>query len=661
MKSGTKATKPAQAGDAGEADHGLPFGVRYAETGSAFSVEVERETDRVWVRLEHPVSREVRVAELVAGESGESGDDGVCVWRGEAEGDLRGWSYVYELERGGRRFGGIVDPWATLVRGGRGIIEREDSDVVARPPLSPKDAVIYELHIRDFTRDRSSGVGEDGAGRYLGLVQGGTVLSGRDDGLSLSTGLDHLLELGVNVVQVMPVHSFSLPYHPGYEWGYMPNDFNAPHAGYARGVDSEAPLREFKQMVSGLHQAGLRVTLDVVYNHTAEYYPSKLRSMMALAPRSYYRFRPDGSAFNGSGCGNEFASETVLGRRFLRESVKYWVRRFGIDGYRFDLMGLVDAESMRLVAEDLHAMDESLLVYGEPWAGGEAGIPVNSKGNQRGKGWGVFNDDMRDGLRGRVFEVADTGFLNGGGGREGVKQGVKGAVGTFAEQPTETINYAECHDNHTLMDRFIVTADEIEWASIGAAWARESMSMLAGLILLTSQGLPFIHSGQEFGRTKEQEDNTYNLGDHVNNIVWDTKAQNHRLFRQFREMVRVRLEHPMFRLGERELVERAVKMLDDDLGVGLPGGTIGYLIEDVTGDDSWEAALVLCNGTGEPVEMPVVPFGEGKGAVGWTCAMVEGRLDRAMNAKPWRVSGKRVEVPAFSGLLLYRERAAVRS
>ena len=535
------------------------------------------------------------------------------------------------------------------MRGDRGIVEDEGSEVEGRPALEPKDAVIYELHVRDFTRDRSSGVRAPAAGRYLGAVERGTVLRGRDDGLSIATGLDHLLDLGVNVVQVMPVHSFAMPYDPGYEWGYMPNDFNAPQETYAVGVDAEAPIRELKAMVSGFHGAGLRVTLDVVYNHTAEHWPGRLRSMMALAPRAYYRFKRDGTAWNGSGCGNEFRSEGVVGRRFLRESVKYWVRRFGVDGFRFDLMGLIDAETMGLIASDLKGIDESLLVYGEPWAGGDSGIPVNGKGNQRGKGWGVFNDDMRDGLRGRVFDLSDPGFVNAGDDVPAVKSGVRGGVGSFASEPVESVNYAECHDNHTLADRLALTAQAARGAASGEA-ERESMQMLAGLLLLTSQGIPFLHSGQEFGRTKEGEDNTYNLGDDVNNIVWDLKAERHRLFRHFREAVRLRREHPMFRLGERALVERAVRFLDDDLGHALPGGTIGFRVDDVTGEDSWESALCLFNGTGAAVEMPA-PGGP------WLSEMVEGRLDRAVVRSAWRVVGTRVEVGAHAGLLLYRERA----
>jgi pullulanase len=236
-------------------------------------------------------------------------------------------------------------------------------------------------------------VNSNWAGRYLGLTERGT----RVPGTQVRTGLDHIVDLGVNVVQLMPVHSFSLPYNPVYEWGYMPNDFNAPHPGYASSVELEAPIRELKQMVSSLHEAGLRVTLDVVYNHTAESWARveggreismKLRNMMALAPRSYYRFTEDGAPWNGSACGNEFASETEIGRHFIRESCRYWVERFGIDGFRFDLMGLIDEETMELVAQDLHAIDPTIMVYGEPWAAGPTPIEVNSKGKQKSRGWG---------------------------------------------------------------------------------------------------------------------------------------------------------------------------------------------------------------------------------------------------------------------------------
>jgi pullulanase len=624
------------------ASHGLPAGVLYDESGCRFSVEAEAE--RVWVRLEHPESREVRTVELERTREADAGH-GLGLWQCEAQGDLRGWSYVYDVERAGSRLGGIIDPWATLVAHGKGFIENESSEVAERPDMEPSEAIIYELHVRDFTLDPNSGVHSDERGTYLGLARRGSTIPGTQ----IATGLDHILDLGVTVVQLMPVHSFSLPYNPMYEWGYMPNDFNAPHAGYASRVGIESPISEFKRLVSTLHKLGLRVTLDVVYNHTAEYWPFKLRNMMALAPGHYYRFKPDGTAWNGSGCGNEFASETALGRRFIRESVKYWVRRFGIDGYRFDLMGLMDARTTELLTADLKAMDDSILVYGEPWPGGETPIEVNNKGKQRSKGWGVFNDELRDAVRGEVFELDDLGFINGEGDANKLRSGIRGGLDTFADQPTETINYIEAHDNHTLIDRLKITAERVKLAgSTPADLAR--MSRLGALIVLTAQGIPFLHSAQEFGRTKFGEDNSYNLGDDVNNVRWLDKSTNNRLYRHYREAVHLRRSHPMFRLGTRELVDKGLRFLDTDLGYELPAGTVGFTLVDPLERDSWKAAVCLFNGNDDDVTMPI-PQGP------WLCEMQDGELDRTSASRRSTITEREIVVARFSGTILFKPRS----
>jgi pullulanase len=619
-------------------------------------LRVHAVAEELSLRLVHPGTRELyKVAMQKVREPG--------IWEATVQGDMRGWSYSYELMREGQCLTGILDPNATLVRDHAAYIEAEDSAVAPRPELNPKDAIIYELHVRDFTRSRSSGVNSNWAGRYLGLTQPGTRVPGTD----VRTALDHIVDLGVNVVQLMPVHSFSLPYNPVYEWGYMPNDFNAPHPGYASSVELEAPIRELKQMVSALHEAGLRVTLDVVYNHTAESWmrngserssPVKLRNMMALAPDSYYRRMPDGTPANGSGCGNEIASETEIGRHFIRESCKYWVERFGVDGFRFDLMGLIDEETMRLVAEDLHAIDPTIMVYGEPWAAGATPIEVNSKGKQRARGWGVFNDDLRDGLRGQVFDLNDPGFLTSGGDSniEAMRAGIRGSVETFAAQPTEAINYIECHDNHTLIDRLRETAAKLQIPTTEETLF--SMSALGVVTLMTAQGIPFVHCGQDFGRSKGGHDNTYNLGDQVNNIDWTVKRDNHRLYRHYREAIALRTAHPMFRLGDAELVKEAVKFLDTDLGIGLPSGVLAYEVTDPPlkpGEsrepDSWRRCVVVLNGSPIPSEVSL-PKGN------WRAAMVDGAFGRTpAHRKPSKVSSM-VRVPAHGASIVYEEREA---
>lgn len=546
------------------------------------------------LRLVHPATRQLRVVDMSQAVSRD-------VFVAEVPGDLRGWTYTYELRRGDKALADLVDPWATLVRKGRAVVEAEDTRVAPRPALEPGDAVIYELHVRDFTNDSSSGVRADWRGRYLGLTERGTRVAGTD----LSSALDHILDLGVNVVQLMPIQGFAMPNHPAYEWGYMPNDYNAPHAGYASGVDLEAPIRELKQMVSVLHEAGLRVTMDVVYNHNAERWPDRLRSLMALAPQSYFRFTAEGRPWDGSACGNEFNSASHHGRRFLRESCRYWVERFGIDGFRFDLMGLIDVETMELIASDLHAIDPTLLLYGEPWAAGPTPIEVNGRGKQRSRGWGVFNDRFRDGLRGDVFDLSDPGFLNDGQDVAAIKRGIRGGVDDFADAPTESINYVEAHDNHTLFDRLESAARRRDRQLSEAE--RQAMSALGVLILMTAQGIPFLHAGQEFGRTKDGIDNTYNLGDAVNNVRWALKSRHAALTDHYAAAIQLRREHIIFRLRDADSIRRSIRFLDDDLQIALPGGVVAYVITDPTGADPWNSALVAFNGGRSTQELAPAP------------------------------------------------------
>ncbi|MEM1422816.1 MAG: hypothetical protein AAGH64_02320, partial [Planctomycetota bacterium] len=278
--------------------------------------------------------------------------------------------------------------------------------------------------------------------------------------------------------------------------------------------------------------------------------------------------------------------------------------------FRFDLMGLIDDETMAMLASALHEEDPTIMVYGEPWAGGDAGIEINSKGKQRGRGWGVFNDDIRDGLRGHVFELDEPAFINAGAQRGSVMEGIRGGVDTFAHSPLETINYIECHDNHTLEDRLAITHEKLpkrERARRPVA-SRVEMSKLGALTLMTSQGIPFLHSGQEFGRTKLREDNTYNLGDAVNNVRWKDKASGAERCDYYRQVIQLRHHHPMFRLGERGLVEHAVVFFDHlDPRIDVPEGTIGFRVEDATGEDAWASALVLLNGSTQEKTIPLPP------------------------------------------------------
>jgi pullulanase len=350
-------------------------------------------------------------------------------------------------------------------------------------------------------------------------------------------------------------------------------------------------------MIDALHRRGIRVTLDVVFNHTFEAVDKgRVYSFEGLVPGYYYRLKSDGSYWNGSGVGNEFRSEAPMAR----------VTEYKVDGFRFDLMGLIDQETLRLIVRELRAMDPNILIYGEPWAGGSTPIEISDKGKQRGRGWAVFNDHFRDALKGNVFNARATGFVQSGANVSAVKMGIRGAIDDFTDAPLETINYIECHDNHTLWDRLVIST--VDDANVTDA-DRRAMDKLAAAALFTAQGIPFMQAGQEFLRTKGGDHNSYNKPDAVNMVRWREKAKHHDVYEYYRGLIALRLIHPLFRLRTAEEVRGAVRFLDHDLGLMVSDGCAAYQIEDVTGRDDWRRALVLLNPQPRVVEF-AMPSGE---------------------------------------------------
>ncbi len=529
-------------------------------------------------------------------------------WDTTLLGDWAGLYYTFTAEGHDPRFDPgreLIDPYAHAVTAhdGRAIIVSDQTPVADRPSFTPSEAIIYEMHLRDFTIDPDSGVQR--RGKYLGLTEGGTHLTGRRD---IATGLAHLVELGVNVVQLMPIAEFhGEESQERYGWGYDVVHFNSPDGWYASERWNGRRVSEVKRMIDALHQRGIRVTLDVVYNHTFESLTKhRVYSFEGLVPGYYYRLRQDGTYWNGSGVGNEFRSEAPMARRFILDSVKYWVEEYKVDGFRFDLLGLIDLETVTMVATELHAIDANLLIYGEPWAGGTTPIEITYKGRQRGRGWAVFNDHFRDALKGNVFDGRDSGFIQSGKEVPTVKTGVRGSIDDFASSPQETINYVECHDNHTLWDRLLISTIDNAGVTDGD---RRAMDKLAAVVVLTAQGIPFIHSGQEFLRTKGADHNTYDKPDSTNMIRWAQKAANFDVYKYYRGLISLRKAHPLFRLAEADEVREAVVFLDDQLGFEVPEGCIAFQITDVAERDTWKRALILLNAQRRVVEF-AIPAGD---------------------------------------------------
>ncbi len=529
-------------------------------------------------------------------------DDGS--WETTVPGDIKGAYYTYTAAGDDPRFNPdreVIDPYARAVtaHNGRAIVLSDTTPVADRPMFSINDAVIYEMHVRDFTLDPDSGIQR--RGKYLGLTEAGTHLTNR---LDITTGLDHLTELGVNVVQLMPITEFhNNESEDVYGWGYDAVHFFTPDGWYATERYDARRVSEVKRMIDALHKRGIRVTLDVVFNHTFELLNKNLiYSFEGLVPGYYYRLKPDGSYWDGSGCGNEFRSEAPMARRFILDCVKYWVTEYKVDGFRFDLLGLIDQETMLFIVDELRTIDQHILIYGEPWAGGTSPIELTTKGRQWGRGWAVFNDEFRDAVKGAVFDARATGFIQAGNNIGAVKTGIRGAVDSFAASPLESINYLECHDNHTLWDRLLIST--INDAAITDG-DRRAMDKLGAVIIFTSQGIPFIQSGQEWLRTKGGDHNSFDKTDAVNMIRWRQKAENYDVFAYYRGLIQLAHRHRLFRYRMAQSATNAVKFLDDQLSLHVPNNCIAYQIEDLRGGDEWSRALILLNPNGKAVEFEI--------------------------------------------------------
>ena len=460
----------------------------------------------------------------------------------------------------------VPDPYAKSVgvNGKRAmVVDLDDTDPVdwskdKSPALAnPTDAIIYELHVRDASIAVNSGI--KNKGKFLGLTEQGTK---NTEGLS--TGLDHLKELGVTHIHLLPFYDFysvdeSKPEKLQYNWGYDPLNYNVPEGSYSTNAnDGVTRIRELKELVKTFHQNGLSVVMDVVYNHTMLTEDSYFNQ---LVPGYYYRQTPDGKFSNATACGNETASERPMMRKFMLESLQYWVKEYHVDGFRFDLMGVHDIATMNLIARELRKIKPDILLYGEGWTAGASPLPDSLRALKKYAykldNIAVFSDDIRDGIKGSVFRHEENGFASGRPGmEESIKFGIVASVkhpqvdytkvnyskAPYANEPSSTITYAECHDNHVLWDKLAISAKN------ATEDERKEMHKLALSIVLTSQGISFLHAGTEFLRSKKGHENSFNAGDSINAIDWSLKTKNKDVFEYVKALIKMRKEHPAFRM-----------------------------------------------------------------------------------------------------------------
>lgn len=545
---------------------------------------------------------------------------GQGLWTATVTGDLKHTYYVFNVKIDGVWRGDTpgVMAKAVGVNGQRAAVvdlrstDPEGWEADRRPPLRSRgDAVIYEMHYRDFTLDSVSGIRNKG--KYLALTERGTVTPTGD-----KTGVDHLLELGVTHVHLLPSADFisvdeAAPLRPQYNWGYDPQNYNVPEGSYATDATlPEVRIREFKEMVKALHAAGLRVVMDVVYNHTAQ---TEGGSFERTVPGYFYRQDEEGGFSNASGCGNETASERAMVRKYILESVRYWVEEYHVDGFRFDLMGIHDIETMNAVRAELDRIDPTLLLYGEgwtadvsPWPEAERAVKQNMN---RLPGIAAFGDELRDGLRGPWSDDRKGAFLTGVPGKEGwVKRGLVGAVDhpqlqdtllppAWAAEPQQMISYVSCHDDLCLADRMRAVQP---YAPVQDLVALQKLAFTA---VLTSQGIPFLFAGDEMMRNKKGVRNSYNAPDDVNTIDWKNKAVYRELFDYVRLLIAMRKAHPCFRLGTAEKVRQHIEFLD------APPHTVAFCIKGKPEGESWSNTIVILNG-GRGLAKVNVPPGDYK-------------------------------------------------
>lgn len=566
------------------------------------------------------------------------------VWETTINGDLKGKFYTFDIGRGetpgvfakavginGHR-GAIVDMQTTNPTGWN-----NDHRLTLK---NPADLIIYEMHHRDFSIDPSSGLVNKG--KFLALTE--------------QKAIKHLKELGVNAVHILPSFDFasideSNTTTPQYNWGYDPLNYNVPEGSYS--FDAEQPTRrilEFKQMVQALHKAGIRVILDVVYNHTFDIAGGNFDRTF---PMAYYRYTADGKPSNGSGCGNETASEKSLMRQFMLESMKYWVNEYHIDGFRVDLMGIHDIETMNIIRKELSAIDPNIFIYGEGWTAGTCAYPTEKLALKahikQMPDIAAFSDELRDALRGPFSDNKQAAFLGGVPGfEESIKAGIAGMIAhpqinytkvnytkePWANQPTQMISYVSCHDDMCLTDRLKASIPETEYDLDELIRLDE----LAQTAIFTSQGIPFMLSGEEMLRDKKGVHNSFNSPDEINHLDWNNLKKYPQLFNYYKGLIQMRKNHPAFRLGNAELVRKHLEFLPTQHDC-----LVAFRLKDHAGGDKWNNIYVVLNGN-NTIQSINIPKGK------YTIVANNGVINEGGNGE---MEGGEITIDAQTALILH--------
>ena len=624
--------------------------VTYTPEATTFRLFAPADAKKVTVRIYHDGlgSKVLKTVKMSLSEG---------IWQATVKGDLMGRFYTFDMGMG--ECPGVFAK-AVGVNGKRGaIIDMAKTDPEhwccdKRPVVkSPADLVVYEMHHRDFSIAREDA---QNPGKFLALTE--------------PWAIDHLKELGVNAIHILPSYDYGSVdetrlNEPQYNWGYDPVNYNVPEGGYSTNpYKPEVRIREFKEMVKAMHDAGISVILDVVYNHT---YDIEHSNFQRTYPDYYYRMIPStpsnqntpNNYSNGSGCGNETASDQPMMRKFMIESVKYWINEYHIDGFRFDLMGCHDIETMNLIRKAVDEIDPCIFIYGEGWSAGSCGLPNEQLGMKANipqmPGIAAFSDEIRDALRGPFSDDTKPGWLGAripkvtlqdlSVQKESLKFGIAGAIAhpqvdmkkvnysqePWAVQPTQMMSYVSCHDDMCLVDRLKASIPKISEAEL------IRLDLLAQTAVFTSQGVPFMLSGEELLRTKLGVHNSFESPDSINHLDWTNKTKYPKVFEYYKNLIALRKNHPAFRLGSAELVRKHLEFLY------TPVKTLAFRLKNYAGRDDWRNIIVILNVGNTDTEV-TIPEGN------YTIVCCDGQIDEKGLGT---LKGSKAIVDAQSALILH--------
>ncbi|MBP3778635.1 MAG: type I pullulanase [Prevotella sp.] len=617
--------------------------VTYTPQATTFKLFAPSEARRVQLRLYKDGDSQKAMKTVKLQKTGQD------LWTATVKGDLKDRFYTFDMGRG--ECPGVFAK-AVGVNGRKGcILDLKDTDPEGwtedRRPVtkSPADLVIYEMHHRDFSIARKDAAHP---GKFLALTE--------------PWAISHLKELGVNAVHILPSYDYGSVDETRlsdnkYNWGYDPVNYNVPEGGYS--TDPYQPavrIREFKQMVKALHDAGIRVILDVVYNHT---YDIEHSNFQRTYPDYFYRKTADGQYSNGSGCGNETASDKPMMRQFMLESVKYWINEYHIDGFRFDLMGVHDIETMNQIRQMVDSIDPTIFIYGEGWSAGACAYPQEQLGMKANiykmPGIAAFSDEIRDALRGPFSDDTVTGWIGGKDETESIKFGIAGAIAhpqvdmtkvnysqkPWALEPTQMISYVSCHDDMCLTDRLR--------ASIPGITEEEliRLDLLAQTAVFTSQGVPFMLSGEELLRDKKGVHNSFESPDSINHLDWNNLQRYPQVFQYYKGLILLRKHHPAFRLGNADLIRKHLEFLPvkrpTARRIDQPEQVMAFRLKNYAGRDDWRDIIVILNASREAQDL-AIPKGN------YTVVCRDGLIDeRGLGT----IVGSKLTVSPQSALILH--------